>query len=48
MQARGTPQGMYLVAQGSVSDNARLFARDHAITVVEGDALAHLLLGVRH
>lgn len=45
MQARSAQTGLYLVAQGSLSDNARLFARDHGITVVQGDALALLLLG---
>ncbi len=47
MQARGAAAGLYLLAQGSLSDNARLFARDHGITVVQGDALAGLLLGAR-
>lgn len=45
MQARGAQAALYLVAQGGLSDNARLFARDHGITVVQGDALALLLLG---
>jgi len=45
MQARGAGAGLYLLGQGSLSDNARLFARDHGITVVQGDALAGLLLG---
>ena len=47
MQARGAQGGLYLLAQGSLSDNARLFARDHGITVVQGDALAGLLLAAR-
>ena len=47
MQARGTQAGLYLLAQGSLSDNARVFARDHGITVVQGDALALLFLGAR-
>ena len=47
MQARGAQGGLYLLAQGSPSDNARLFARDHGITVVQGDALAGLLLAAR-
>lgn len=45
MHARGAQTGLYLVAQGDLSDNARLFARDHRIMVVQGDALARLLLG---
>ena len=44
MQARGAQAGLYLLGQGTLSDNARLFARDHGITVVQGDALAGLLL----
>ncbi len=47
MQAREVQAGLYLLAQGSLSDNARVFARDHGITVVQGDALALLLLGAR-
>ena len=47
MQARGTQAGLYLLAQGNLSDNARVFARDHGITVVQGDALALLFLGAR-
>ena len=47
MQVRGAQGGLYLLAQGSLSDNARLFARDHGITVVQGDALAGLLLAAR-
>lgn len=47
MQARGAQAGLYLLAQGSLSDNARVFARDHGITVVQGDALAGLLLAAR-
>ena len=47
MQTRGVQDGLYLLAQGTLSDNARLFARDHGITVVQGDALAGLLLAAR-
>ena len=47
MQARDTQAGLYLLAQGNLSDNARVFARDHGITVVQGDALPLLFLGAR-
>lgn len=44
MDQRGTPAGLYVLAQGSLSDNARLYARDNGITIVQTDALAALLL----
>jgi restriction system protein len=44
MQKREVPAGLYLLGQGELSDNARLFARDHGLTIVQGDALAQLLL----
>ena len=44
MQAHGHQAGLYLMGQGRLSDNASAFARDHGITVVQGDALAGLLL----
>jgi len=47
MQSRGAGAGLYLLAQGSLSDNASVFARDHGIAIVQGDALALLLLGAR-
>lgn len=47
MQARGVQTGLYLLAQGQLSDNAQAFARDHGIEVLQGDALALLLLGAR-
>lgn len=43
MQASGAAQGMYVVANGSLSDNARIFARGHGITVLQGDGLASWL-----
>ena len=45
MQAGDAQAGVYVAAQGQVSDNAQAFARDHAIVVLQGDAVAHLLLG---
>ncbi|MBP3980063.1 restriction endonuclease [Acidovorax sp. JG5] len=44
MNQRGAATGLYVLAQGSLSDNARLYARDHGITLVQDDALAALLL----
>lgn len=40
MQAAGVSQGIYVLGDGSLSDNARLFARDHGITLLQGDGLA--------
>ena len=45
MQARGASGGIYVATHGQLSDNARLFARDHGIAVLQGDAVAQLLLG---
>lgn len=47
MQAQQAQAGIYLATQGDLSDNARLFARDHGITVLQGDQVAWLLLGAR-
>ena len=47
MQAGDAPAGVYVAALGQVSDNARLFARDHGIVVLQGDAVAQLLLQQR-
>ncbi len=44
MQARDAGEGVYVVAQGQLSDNARAFARDHQIAVLQGDGLALWLL----
>ena len=44
MQAQDAPAGIYVVAQGQLSDNALVFARDHAIVVLQSTAVAHLLL----
>ena len=44
MEQRGAATGLYVLAQGTLSDNARLYARDHGITIVQDDALAALLL----
>lgn len=44
MQEQGASVGIYLASHGQLSDNARIFARDHGITVLQGDAVAALLL----
>jgi restriction system protein len=44
MQAEGAPAGIYVMTQGQLSDNARLFARDNGITVLQGPGVAALLL----
>ena len=44
MEQRGASAGLYVLAQGSLSDNARLYARDNGITIVQDNALAALLL----
>ena len=45
MQAGDAPAGVYVAALGQVSDNAQVFAREHGIVVLQGDAVARLLLG---
>lgn len=47
MQAEGAPSGIYLAAQGNVSEAARLFARDNALELLQGEALAQLLRTAR-
>lgn len=47
MQARGASAGIYVLTHGQLSDNARLFARDHGITVLQGAGLAQWLLAAR-
>lgn len=44
MQAGDAQAGVYVAALGQVSDNARAFASEHAIVVLQGDAVAQLLL----
>ncbi|KAH1282036.1 hypothetical protein KXX11_004006, partial [Aspergillus fumigatus] len=39
--------GVYVAALGQVSDNAQAFAREHGIVVLQGDAVAQLLLQQR-
>ena len=45
MQARGAAAGIYIATHGQLSDNAHTFARDHGIAVLQGPAVAQLLLG---
>ena len=44
MQAEGAADGIYVLAQGTLSDSARLLAQDSGIVVLQGAALAQLLL----
>ena len=47
MRKREITNGQYLVAHGKVSDAARALARTEGVALVEGDALAKLLLPAR-
>lgn len=47
MQARDASEGVYIFTQGQLSDNARIFARDHGITLLQADGVALLLLQKR-
>ena len=44
VQREGARAGVYVALQGTVSEQARSFARDNALALLEGDALATLLL----
>ena len=44
VQQRGARTGVYVVLQGQVSEQARGFARDQGLALLEGEALAALLL----
>lgn len=44
VQAQQATGGVYVALQGQVSDNARDFARDNGLVLMEADALAVLLL----
>lgn len=47
MRARDAATGIYIVTLGQLSDNARTFARDHGITVLQDEGVARLLLDKR-
>ena len=47
MRKRDIASGQYLVAHGTVSDAARALARAEGVVLVEGDALARLLIPAR-
>jgi restriction system protein len=47
MQARDAFAGVYVITQGELSDNARTFARDHGISVLQDEGVARLLLDSR-
>ncbi len=44
VRAQQATAGIYVALQGQVSDNARDFARDNGLVLMEADALAVLLL----
>lgn len=44
MQADQAQSGIYVIGQGQPSDKAISYAREHAIALLQGDALARLLL----
>lgn len=44
VQREGAGAGVYVALSGTVSENARGFARDNGLALLEGDALAALLL----
>ncbi|MDE2416047.1 MAG: restriction endonuclease [Comamonadaceae bacterium] len=44
VQREGARAGVYVALAGTVSENARSFARDNGLVLLEGDALATLLL----
>lgn len=47
MRKRELHEGQYLVAHGAVSDAARALAKGEGVALIEGDALARLLLPPR-
>ena len=47
MQAQGADAGIYLAAQGTITEQAQTFARDHGLTLLPASALAQLLGSVR-
>ena len=47
MTAADASAGVYVAALGQVSENAQAFAREHGIVVLQGDAVAQLLLKQR-
>ena len=47
IQREGADSGLYLAGNGTLSDSARIFARDHGITVLDGNAIGALLIASR-
>lgn len=47
MQAQGADAGIYIAAQGAVTEQAKTFARDHGLTLLPASALVQLLGSVR-
>lgn len=44
VERHGAHAGVYVALQGTVSDGARAFAKEHALVLLEGGALAALML----
>ena len=47
LQAQGADAGIYIAAQGAITEQAQSFARDHGLTLLPASALAQLLGSVR-
>ena len=47
MQAQGADAALYIAAQGSLTEQAQTFAREHGVTLLGASALAQLLHSVR-
>ncbi len=47
MQAQGADAGIYIAAQGTITEQAQTFAREHNLTLLGASALAQLLHSAR-
>ena len=47
MQAQGADAGIYIAAQGTITEQAQTFARDHHLTLLPASALVQLLHSAR-
>ena len=47
LQAQGADAGIYIAAQGAVTEQAHAFAREHGLTVLAASAVAQLLHSAR-
>jgi restriction system protein len=43
MKATGAGAGIYIAAQGTLTEQAQTFAREHSLTLLPASALAQLL-----